>query len=81
LRVQAAWYEARFEAGSEAGFEAGSNARHTASGAAPTLSEIAERVVDVLKKSRDWQNLERIEIVDRGNLAPQLSAVLASTRA
>jgi uncharacterized protein YcaQ len=81
LRVQAAWYEARFEAGSEAGFEAGSNARHTASGAAPTLSEIAERVVEVLKKARDWQNLERIEIVDRGNLAPQLSAVLASTRA
>jgi uncharacterized protein YcaQ len=37
----------------------------------------AERLASVIEQTRSWQNLERIEIVDRGNLAAALAGALA----
>jgi uncharacterized protein YcaQ len=39
---------------------------------------IEERIVPLLLEAQAWQNLERIEVVDRGDLAPALAGALGS---
>jgi uncharacterized protein YcaQ len=42
------------------------------------LTPLAERLADVLERARAWQNLDSIEVVDRGNLAASLASELAT---
>ena len=41
-------------------------------------SHTAERLATVIEQVRNWQNLERLEIVDRGNLAAALAGAYTS---
>jgi uncharacterized protein YcaQ len=46
--------------------------------AAPSADAVAERLAPVLRDAAAWQGLDAIEVVQRGDLAPDLAAALGS---